>query len=213
MDSSPGTADTGAYALIDALSQRMMRHGDIDAWRSLFLGPRYDSIRFDTMELSIVAADAPQERITDDERMALGTRFDGMMQPSRKVDLILCFKDPAKGLKAAMALQRLGGSRKVRTSLTTASCTLAFFRGERGDECLLIGAGIEQAEQALAAAPRGTVAVCGRTYALLGDGLGQHVQDALVMTEHDEETVTGASITLAPTQSAALSTFAGLGLT
>ena len=207
-----GTANAGAYALIDALSQRMMRHGDMEAWRALFLGPRYDSIRFETLQLSMVSADAPQDGITDDERLALALRFDGMMQPSRKVDLILCFQDPAMALKAAMALQRLGGSRKVRTALTTSACNVAFFRGEQGDECLVIGAGIEDAEQALAAAPHGTLSVCGRTYGLLEEGLGQHVQNALVMTEHDEDMVTGASITLAPTQSAALSTFAGLGL-
>ena len=146
------------------------------------------------------------------KRLLLANRFDGMMQPSRKVDLIFCFNDPAMALKAAMALQRLGGARKVRTSLTTAMCDVAFFRGEQGDECLVVGAGIEEAEQALAAAPYGTVSVCGQTYALLGDTLGAQVQDALVMTEHDEDIVTGASITLAPSHAAVQSTFAGLGL-
>lgn len=202
----------GRSAALDALSRRMMRHGDVAEWRALFLGPNLAQVRFETMTFTLVAADAPLECVTDDERLALATRFEGMMQPSGAVDLLLCFRDPARALAAAVGVQRLAGARKVRTAISTAPCTVAFFRGRQGDECLIVGAGVERAEQALDTAPHGTVTLEGGSYGLLEGRLSEHAPDALVMTEMDDDTVTGASITLAPHQSAAMSTFVGLGM-
>jgi hypothetical protein len=199
-------------AMLDALSERMLRHGSVQAWRSVFLGGRAAGVRFDTTQLTLVAADAPMEGFDREEREMLAQRLGGALQPSRVAGFLIAFADAASALRAAMVLQRLSSGRKVRVVLSTAACNVAWFRSDDGTEqCVALGTGVEEAEQALAQAPRGTVFLSGATCALLGE-LDAHVRDAVVTTEMEEDTVTGASITLAPPSSAFMSTFAGLGL-
>ena len=204
---------SGARALmLEAFSNRMLRHGDVDAWRRVFLGPAYGSIQFETVQVTIVAADAPLAAISAEERQELADRLGGDMQPSRQVELVLAFDDAAIALRGAVMLQRLSAGRRVRTALTSALCTVASFDAERVGQRVVFGPEVEEAEAALAQAARGTIVLSASTYALLGEGVGDQVRDGVVTTELDQQTVTRACITLAPHASAAMSTFAGLGL-
>jgi hypothetical protein len=199
-------------AMLDALSERMLKHGGVQAWRSVFLGGNAAGVRFETAQLTLLAADAPMEGFDREERRMLAHRLGGALQPSRAAGLLMAFADAASALRAAMVLQRLSSGSKVRVVLSTAACNVAWFRGaDGGEECVALGTAVEEAEQALAHAPRGTVFLSGATCALLGE-IDTHVRDAVVTTEMEEDTVTGASITLAPPSSAFMSTFAGLGL-
>lgn len=206
-------APAGARALmLEAFSNRMLRHGDVDAWRRVFLGPAYGSIRFETAQVTLVAADAPLAAISPEERQELADRLGGDLQPSRRVELVLAFDDAASALRGAVMLQRLSAGRRVRTALTSAVCTVACFDAERVGQRVLFGPEVEEAEAGLEHAARGTIVLAASTYALLGEGVGEQVQDGVLTTELDQQTVTRACITLAPHASAAMSTFAGLGL-
>ena len=199
-------------AMLDALSDRLLHHGSVQAWRSVFLGGLSGDVRFDSTQLTLVAADAPMEGFDREEREMLAHRLDGALQPSRAAGLLLAFAEAASALNAAMVLQRLSSNRKVRVVLSTVACNVAWFRGEDGmEQCVALGTGVEETEQALAQVPRGTVFLSGSTCAQIGELDGQ-VRDAVVTTEMEEDTITGASITLAPQSSAFMSTFAGLGM-
>lgn len=208
-ESGPG----GTRALmLEAFSNRMLRHGDVDAWRRIFLGPAYGSIRFEAVQVTLVAADAPLAAISAEERQELADRLGGDLQPSRRVELVLAFDDAASALRGAVMLQRLSAGRRVRTTLSSAVCTVACFDAERVGQRVVFGAEVEEAEAGLAQAARGTIVLSASTYSLLGDDVGEQVKDGVLTTELDQQTVTRACITLAPHASAALSTFAGLGL-
>lgn len=202
----------GAALLLDALCERLLRHCDVDVWRQVFLGPAYQTIRFEVVPLTLVATDDPLADISPNEGAELAARFGGHAEPSRVADLVLSFREAADALRAALVLQRLSGGRRVRTVLSTALCTVACFELE-GRPCrMVVGREIEQAEAGVRLAAGGTIVVSAETYAVLGDGISEQVSDGLVTTEMEDETVTQASITLAPHASAPMSTFAGLGL-
>jgi hypothetical protein len=198
--------------MVEALSHRLLRHGGAELWRQVFLGPAFGTLRFEVAQLTLVATDAPISGIKADEAAMLAARLGADVQPSVTADLVLSFVQPVDALRAAMVLQRLSDGRKVRTSVSTSSCTVASF--DLGDDPrrVVVGPEIERAEQGVVHAAPGTIVISAETYALLGDCMSEQVQDGLVITEGDEETVTRASITLAPPASAALSTFAGIGL-
>jgi len=92
-------------------------------------------------------------------------------------------------------------------------CTEACYEAATGTRRLVVGAPIEAAEASLGQSVPGTIVLCAQSYALLAEQIGEHAPDGLLATEMEDETVRQASITLAPPASAALSTFAGLGLT
>lgn len=203
---------TPAQALmLEALSQRVLRHCDVEVWRELFLGAAYATIRFEVAQRTVVATDAPLDSFSREEAALLATHLGGDVEPSAAVDLVLSFPQPVAALRAAMVLQRLSAGRRVRTSLSTALCTIACYETESGSRRLMVGPELARAEKAVAQAVPGTIVLTAETYALLGDRINEHVPDGLLATELEDETVQQASITLAPHASAPMSTFAGLG--
>jgi hypothetical protein len=206
------TMDARRAQLLEALSQRVLRHCDVAMWRQLFLGPAYGTIRFETAQLTMVAADDPLDAFSREEAALLAARLGGNPEPSARVDLVLSFRNPAAALGAAMLLQRLSPHRRVRTAISTHACTVACYEVDGTPRRMVMGAEMEHAEAALAGAVPGTVLITADTYALIGDRLAEYVPDGLVATELEDDRVRQASITLAPHASAAMSTFAGLGL-
>lgn len=202
----------GAALLLEALCERLLRHSDVETWRRVFLGPAYRTIRFEASLLTLVASDDPLADISPTEGVELAARFGGHAQPSRMADMVLGFRDAADALRAGLVLQRLSGRKKVRTVLSTTVCTIAIFELEGRQHRMVVGREIEQAEAGLRLAAAGSIVVSAETYAALGEGISEQVSDGLVTTEMDDDTVTQASITLAPHASAPMSTFAGLGL-
>lgn len=203
---------TERAAKLDALSKRMLRHGEVAEWRRVFLGPALRGIRFELAQMTLVTADAPLAAISRSEREQLAALLGGTLQLSRNVDLVLAFAEASEALQAAMMLQRLSAARPVRTALSTAMCTVGCYEAEGAQQRVVCGAEMEQAEAGLAQAAHGTVMMCAQTYAALGEGVNEQVQDCVLATEMDEETVTRACITLPPHASAQQSTFAGLGV-
>lgn len=206
------TMSAGRALMLEALSQRMLRHCDVEVWRQLFLGPAYGTIRFEVAQLTVLAADAPLEGCSPEEAAALAEHLGGELEPSSQVDLVLSFRDPEAALRAAMLLQRLAAGRRVRSALSTHLCTVARYEADGRQRRLVVGAEIERAEVAVARAVPGTIVLSAETYTLLGDRIADQVPDGLLATELEDDQVREASITLAPHASAPLSTFAGLGL-
>lgn len=205
-----GTTHAGLGTALEALSQRLLRHDGADAWREVFLGPAYRTLRIETLPLALVATDTPIVACSREEARMLAAHLGGELQPSSAADLVFSFDRGASALRAAIVLQRLATSARIRTSMHTAQCTVACFERGGATHRVVVGQEIDQTEGAVRQAAPGTIVISAEAYALVGDRIGQ-VQDALVATEVDDEKVMRASITLAPAASAAMSTFAGLG--
>lgn len=197
--------------MMEALSERLLRHADVNVWRAIFLGSAQSGVRFETLRYTVLASDSPLGTISAEETTLLADRLGGEEQPTTTSDLLLSFRSPTAALRAALVLQRLSGGRSVRTAVTSVAGTVAVVEIDGKVRRVLVGPEIERAELAVAESVPGTIFVCGDTYNALGDTITEHVRDGLVMTELDEETVTCASITLPPHASAEASTFAGLG--
>ena len=202
-----------SHPMRNALSQRMLRHCGVSAWREAFLGAASATMRFEARQYTLLAADAPLASFSEEEARLLAEHLGAQLQPSANVDLVLAFVQPAAALHAAMVLQRLATGQRVRCALTTAMYTEACYETQDGTRRLVVGSDLDAAEGALRESVPGTIVLCAQSYALLAEQIADHAPDGLLATELEDEQVRQASITLAPPASAALSTFAGLGLT
>lgn len=211
-DGAETTMSAERAQLLEALSQRILRHCDVEVWRKVFLGPAYASIRFEAVQLTMVAADAPMDSFSGEEAHLLAARLGGNPELSSRVDFVLSFRNAAAALGASLLLQRLAPRRRVRTALSTQLCTVARYELDGAQRRLVVGSEMQHAEEALSRAVPGTILISAETYALVGDRLAEYVPDGLLATELEGDRVREASITLAPHASAAQSTFAGLGL-
>ena len=196
---------------MEALSERLLRHADVNVWRAIFLDAAQANVRFEAMRYTVLASDSPLGTISAEEKALLADRLGAEEQPTTTSDLLLSFRSPTAAVRAALVVQRLSAGRSIRTAVTSVAGTVAVVEIDGKVRRILVGPEIERAELAVADSVPGTIFVCGDTYNALGDSIAEHVRDGLVMTELDEETVTCASITLPPHASAEASTFAGLG--
>lgn len=197
--------------LMEALSERLLRHADPEVWRAIFLDPARAKVSFETLRCTVLASDSPLDDVSAEEGALLAGQLGAEQQPATTSDLLLSFRSPLAALRAALVLQRLSAGRSVRTAVSSVAGTVATIEVAGEVRRILIGPGIERAELAVSESVAGTIWVCGETYNAVGDTIADHVRDGLVITELDDETVTCASITLPPHASAEASTFAGLG--
>lgn len=209
----PSELAEGRAALLEALSERILRNAGAELWRQVFLGPAFGSIRFEARALTLLAADVPTVCGSGADCALLAQRLAGTLETSRAADIVLAFGEARAALRAAVVLQRLAVHGRVRTALNTACATVARFELDGVAHSMVIGSAIDHAESALVACAPGTIYLSASSYATLHDRIEHDVRDGLVATELEDENVTQASIMLPPQAGAPMSTFAGLGLT
>ena len=200
------------WPLVEALSDRILRHGDVEVWKQLFLGAPCSSVHYEVEEVTLLAADAAVVAAQPQEREQVLALLGGESQPSRRVDLLLSFKDAPAAVRAAITLQRLSASQLLRTTVRTCLCNVACFELDGVERRRVVGPEIDATEQALSEAARGVVTLSARTYEIVGESLSAQLKNAVIATEVEDEVVTHAYIALTPHASAPMSTFAGLGL-
>lgn len=199
-------------SLVEALSDRVLRHGDVDLWKRLFVGTSHSAVRYGVEELTLLAADSALVAPSPDDLDKLLELLGGERQPSRRVDLLLSFKDAHAAVRAAIKLQRLSEGHMLRANVRTCLFSVASFE-LRGAECRrVLGPELDATEESLSQSPRGVVTLSARTYELVGERLSAQLRNAVVTTELQDETVTCAYVALTPRASSPMSTFAGLGL-
>lgn len=198
---------------LETLSQCVLKNWDADAWRDLFLGAAYATIRFQEQPLTLLLADSPLGRMDRTELGVLSRRLQAEAEVCCGADLAMAFRKPALAMRAALVLQRLAPRLKIRTALFTATCTVAGFQLQGAPHQLVIGPEVQQAEEALAGTPPGTIVISAETYPHVADLLAHNVRDAVVATELEDDAVARALVTLTPPRNAFSSTFAGLGRT
>ena len=198
-------------ALMEVLSERLLTEFPHEVWRRAFFDAAPAQARFAREEVTFVCSDPLDPEWSTAAAAALARRYGGRLEHDGAWTT-LAFPDPQQALEVALHLQR-GTSRRLRCALLTSECTVASYDIDGTVHSLSLGCEHVVAQARAERVPPGTIHLCAQTYLRLGDRIDAHTRCALVATELQDDVVTSAAITLPPSRQAALSTFAGLGLT
>jgi hypothetical protein len=198
-------------SLLEVLSERLLSDFTQDLWRKVFLGPGYEHIRFERETVTFLCTDTLDFDWTPKEIETLAARHGGRVERCDQ-RVVLVFPRARGALRMALLLQRTTTC-SLRAALLTASCTTAVFELEGRPRRLAIGTEVRQACACADRSAPGSIHITAETYRALGPAAEWEPAAALVATELQGDEVTSAAITLAPSARAAMSTFAGLGLT
>jgi hypothetical protein len=206
-------SDTGRqqHSLLELLSERLLRHASVSVWRKVFLGGG-PAVRFEQPMLTLLCSDAPARGWSLSELVLLAERFGGACEPCGDGEALFSFTQALPALRAALLLQKIGADTRVRSCITTGPCTVAVFEVDGQDRRMVLPPEVTRAEAGVRGAASGAIVISPEAYDLLEPWISDEVRDGLVATECHADAITQVSITLAPHNSEALSTFAGLGL-
>jgi hypothetical protein len=198
-------------AWLDVLSEELLNHLPVEAWRKLFLGAGFDHIRFTQETLTLVCCEMPAPEWSEVDLRTLAARFGGSLEQCGAY-VVMTFARPRAALEVALLVQRTC-TRRLRSALFSAPCVSATFELEGEKRHLTLGEPPRTARANAENSPPGSVHVCASSWRALGPAaLDRHTHKALVTTEYQGDEVISATITLPPPPRAAMSTFAGLGL-
>ena len=203
--------------IIDALSQRILRHLPATAWRKLFLRPVHEAMQFATVQGTLLAAAAqvPAWSVgTGAQRDLefLARSHGGELDPCPQGCALVSFDDPHHALAMAIELQQTAGDVRYQVGIATGECTLATLQLEGTPLPVLVGGVVDQVEALTRQATAGSIRIAPATFEQLQDAV-QRIAGCMVATEYEGDALGASSLTLAPRSNAFLSTFAGLGLT
>ena len=204
------TRDNDAI-LLEVLSDRLLTDFPHEVWRRAFFDAAPAQARFAREEVTFLCTDPLEPEWSIRAATALARRHGGRLEHDGAWTT-LAFPDPQQALEVALLLQR-GSARRLRCALVTSECTVASYEIDGTLHSLSLGCEHVVSQGRAERVPPGTIHLCAQTYLRLGDRIDLHTRSALVATELQDDVVTSAAITLPPSRQAALSTFAGLGLT
>lgn len=204
-------------SLLDALSQRVLRHLPASAWRKVFLRPVHESMRFTGVHGTLLCAAAQVPAWSAGvgahrDLEFLARSHGGELDPCPQACALVSFDDAHHALAMAVELQQMAGDVRYQVGIASGDCTLATLQLEGASLPILVGGVVDEVEAVTQQATPGGIRLAPSAFAQLQDALGRIV-GCMVATEYEDERVAAASLTLAPRSNAFLSTFAGLGLT
>ena len=203
--------------LLDALSQRVLRHLSASAWRKLFLRPVAEVMQFATVEGTFLSASALAPAWgaghgAQRDLEFLARSHGGELDPCPAGAVLVSFDDPHEALAMALELQQASGEVRYQVGIASGECMLATLQLEGTPLPVLVGGAIDRVDALTRHATAGSIRIAPETFDLLHDAV-QRIAGCMVMTEYDGDEAGATSLTLAPRSNAFLSTFAGLGLT
>lgn len=203
--------------LLEALSERMLRHHSSSSWRKLFLDPRrQDDIKLEPGTGIYVCAQLQDRNIVADpnvqsELALVAASHRAEVDPWPSGDMLMCFQDPALALDAAVDLQQLVGGIRVQVGIAAGPRSIAVVDAGASTLRVSLGQAVDSAARASRMAPGGTIRMESGMYELLQDEI-RDLSGCVLTTEYDGEGREEAvSLVMAPRPSEAQSTFAGLG--
>jgi class 3 adenylate cyclase len=205
-----------ASLVLDALSQRVLRHLGASAWRKLFLRPVAEVMQFATLQGTFLSASAQVPAwgcpVAQRDLEIVARSHGGEIDPCPEGLVLVKFDDPQRALAMAIELQQTAGELRYQIGIATGEGVSATLQVEGTPLPVLVGAAVERAEALRRHATAGSIRLAPETFALVQDGVSR-VPGCMVMTEYEDDEPGATSLTLAPRANAFLSTFAGLGLT
>lgn len=208
--------DSSRASLLEALHAHLQRHLPLPVWQALAAAP--DAIRLEQRLLTVLHAESPLVGATGEhdafqEELAwLAECHLGELEPSAPCTAVVSFQQPRSALRMALGLQRMAADFRLRIGLASGVCTVALFQAEGRDCAVALGAPLQQAAEVARAASAGSILVAPDAYHHLKDVIEGEVAGCVLMEEFYDSGLAQATITPAPRRSAALSSFAGLGL-
>ncbi len=204
---------------IEALSEKLSRHLEPQAWQSLFHGAELEAIRFEQKVQTVLyteTADLSQWQGRDHDSFQaevewLAVRHHGTVDRFIDGAAAIFFDEPAACVRMAMDLQRSASELALRMGIHTGICDIGTFRSGHEACCTLVGPAIWLAAQVAASAATGSIAVSPETYAMVKDELQGETSGCLLTQEFHDSDLAQVCLTPTPAKGAALSTFAGLG--
>lgn len=207
----PESAAVDHDVLLELLSERLLDECPPDVWRELFVGPGRDTVRFERGVVTFVSVAGLLPEWSRANLAAAARRFHGHVECPGPPPTF-AFRDARHALQLAFQLQA-ESAQALAIALLSASCTTAHFRVDRCDGRVTLGSDARLAADRAARTSRGSVYVCGETFRLARRALEWRQRGAIVTKEVEGGVVTSALVTFPPRADAAVSTFAGLGLT
>jgi hypothetical protein len=196
--------------LLDALSQRVLRHLSVSAWRNLFLRPVEEVMQFSPLTGTLLCAAAqvpawaPSAGAVRDLEF-LAHSHGGELDPCPQASALVRFETAQDALAMAIELQQM--TAEVRYQVTLVTLML-----EGNPLPVLVGGVVDRVEAVTRQATSGSIRLAPETFAQLQEAIAR-IPGCMVATEYQGEDITATSLTLAPRANAFLSTFAGLGMT
>jgi hypothetical protein len=203
--------------LLDALSQRVLRHLSVSAWRNLFLRPVEEVMQFSPLTGTLLCAAAqvpawaPSAGAVRDLEF-LAHSHGGELDPCPQASALVRFETAQDALAMAIELQQMTAEVRYQVGLATGECTLVTLMLEGNPLPVLVGGVVDRVEAVTRQATSGSIRLAPETFAQLQDAIAR-IPGCMVATEYQGEEITATSLTLAPRANAFLSTFAGLGMT
>lgn len=203
--------------LVDALSQRVLRHLPASAWRKLFLRPMREVMQLTPVQGTLLCAAAHTPAWSNGAGALRDLEFlarthGGEIDPCPQASALVRFADADAALAMAIELQQGAGDVRYQVGIATGECTLATLLLEGTPLPVLVGGAVDRVEGVTRQATPGSIRIAPETFAQVEASLAR-VAGCMVATEYDGDAITATSVTLAPRANAFLSTFAGLGLT
>jgi len=202
--------------LLEALSERMLRHHPSASWRKLFIDPAgQDRIVFQDGQGVLLCAHLQDRNMAGSESVRaefafIATSHGGELDPCPPGDVLMCFDDPARALAAALDLHQLRGGTRLQVGLAIGERAVAIVDGDGPVLRVSLGAAVDCATRVSRMAPAGTVRLEPAVFELLHERI-RELPRCVVSTEYDATGIEAVSLVMAPNASEALSTFAGLG--
>lgn len=198
---------------LEELSDFLLRYGQTDTWRAVFVGQSASSVNFQHRPLTVLCSDDPSESIGDPVVSAIAHRCRGTVQYGSELPVALSFEEPSAAVRAAVALHRLAHGRRLRTAVKTGvyASAVLHVRGER--RTILLGDALAPVDREAVAALPGSIRISPETYRLVDAEIAASAADAMIVTEVEGDDVFSATLMLPPSRASDQSTFAGLGLT
>jgi len=203
--------------LVDALSQRVLRHLSASAWRSLFLRPVEEVTQTTPVYGTLLCAAAQVPAWTPNAAAQRDLEFlarshGGDLDPFPAACGLVRFDDPKAALAMAVELQQAASEVRYQVGIATGECILATLQLEGAPLPVLVGGVVERVEALTRQATAGSIRLAPESFALLQDDVAR-ITGCMVATEYEGDAAGATSLMLAPRSNAFLSTFAGLGLT
>lgn len=203
--------------LLDALSERLLRHLPSSVWRQVFLRPHQEVMHFWQHSGTWVCVAAQQPWGVGAEVRsqieALAFHHGGELDACPQSVALVRFEDASSALDMARALQDLACDQRFQVGLASGECTLATV--QLNDIELLrvmLGGAADQAESVARMVTPGSIRLAPQTMMLV-DEVVSVMPGCMVTTEFEGEEIAATSLTFTPRYNSQLSTFAGLGLT
>ena len=203
--------------LVDALSQRVLRHLPASTWRKLFLRPMREVMQFTPVQGTFLCAAAltpawSNGALAQRDLEFLARTHGGEIDPCPQASALVRFADAQAALAMAIELQQGASDVRYQVGISTGECTLATLLLEGTPLPVLVGGAVDRAEGVARQATPGSIRLAPDTFEQVEVALAG-IAGCMVATEYHGDELTATSLTLAPRANAFLSTFAGLGLT